>query len=143
MLARRDDSILDTQSMSPIVFDDVAAAVRIGLIDDDVSVRRAVARLLRTRGYLCVPYQSAEAALEDPGFLRMNCIIVDIQLDGINGFELCDRLDALGVHIPRVFVTAHMESDLSDFAGRLGSSLLLVKPFEENELIASIENSMG
>jgi FixJ family two-component response regulator len=113
---------------------------RVGLIDDDLSVRRAVVRLLRTHGYSCAVYESAEAALTDPAFLRMNCIIVDIHLGGMNGFDLCDRLDALEVHIPRIFITAHGRADLPD---RAGDSILLIKPFEENQLIASIKSSLG
>jgi FixJ family two-component response regulator len=140
LLGSGDPSILSFQQVGVLVADDVAA--RIGLIDDDGSVRRAVARLLRTYGYSCVSYQSAEAALADPTFLQMNCIIVDIHHGGINGFELCDRLDALGVHIPHFFITAHVEYDLADYAGKLGSNLLLTKPFEEDQLIATIESTM-
>jgi FixJ family two-component response regulator len=114
--------------------------VRIGLVDDDSSVRRAVARLLRTNGYDCVTYDSAEVALTDPALLQMDCIIIDIQLGGMNGFEFRDRLDALGVRIPSLFITAHIGPDLP---GRLGNRVLLVKPFGEDQLIGSIKSSMG
>lgn len=113
---------------------------RIGVVDDDLSVRRAVGRLLRANGYTCVTYESAEVALADPALLRVNCIIIDIQLGGMNGFEFRDRLDSLGVRIPRLFITAHVGSDLP---GRLGDSVLLIKPFEEGQLIASLQNLMG
>lgn len=128
--------------MASAVFND-RVTVRIGLIDDDVSVRRAVGRLLQTHGYSCTTYDSAEAALADPSFLQMNCIIVDIQLGGINGFELCDRLAAIGTHIPHVFITAHVKVDFSAYSRRLGNSLLLTKPFEEEQLIDSIKNSLN
>jgi FixJ family two-component response regulator len=113
---------------------------RIGLIDDDLSVRRAVGRLLRANGYSCVTYESAEDALTDPALQQMSCIIIDIQLGGMNGFEFRDRLDALGVRIPRLFITAHVGPELP---GRLGDSVLLIKPFEEDQLMASIKSSMG
>src|SRR5271170_3342453 len=111
---------------------DPTVKIRVGLVDDDVSVRRAVSRLLRINGYSCASYESAEAALNDPEFLQMHCIIVDVQLGGMNGFELGHRLDALDLHIPRIFITAHMESDLPD---HLANSILLYKPFDENQLI--------
>ena len=117
--------------------------VHIGLIDDDSSVRRAVSRLLQTHGYFCTTYESGEAALADPAIIRMNCMIVDIQLGGMNGFEFCDQLDSVGASIPHVFITAHLETDLSDYSGRLGKSRLLTKPFEENQLIDSIKTSMN
>ncbi len=70
----------------------------------------------------------------------MNCITIDIQLGGMKGFEFRDRLDSLGVNIPRLFITAHAESDLP---GRLGDCILLIEPFEENQLLASIKSLMG
>src|SRR5271163_2212663 len=113
---------------------------RIGLVDDDLSVRRAVGRLLRANGYSCVTYESAEVALTDPTLPQMSCIIIDIQLGGMNGFEFRDRLDALGVRIPSLFITAHVGPDLP---GHFGNSLLLIKPFEEEQLMASIKRSIG
>lgn len=117
---------------------DPKVKIRVGLVDDDVSVRRAVSRLLRIHGYTCSSYESAEAALDDPEFLQMNCIIVDVQLGGMNGFELGHRLDALQPQIPRIFITAHMSSDLPDHPQ---DSVLLMKPFDENQLLALIERS--
>jgi FixJ family two-component response regulator len=118
------------------------ATMRIGLVDDDVSVRRAVARMIRAYGYSCLIYESGESALADPEILHMDCLIVDIQLGGINGFELRDRLRALGFPIPHVFITAHMESDSAQWSARVGKSVVLTKPFEEHQLIASIESSI-
>ena len=127
-----------------VVLNYIEEPARIGLIDDDLSVRRAIARLLQTHGYSCVAYGSAEIALADPTLLGMNCIIIDIQLGGINGLEFSERLDALRAGIPRVFITAHTESDLGYLASeRLRNSLLLTKPFEEDQLIASIKGAMG
>jgi FixJ family two-component response regulator len=117
---------------------DPRVKIRVGLVDDDVSVRRAVSRLLRIHGYSCSSYESAEAALNDPEFLQMNCIVVDVQLGGMNGFELGHRLDALQPQIPRIFITAHMSSDLPDHPEH---SVLLMKPFDENQLLALIEKS--
>src|SRR5271170_3203082 len=120
------------------VTDNPAVTIRVVLVDDDLSVRRAVSRLLRIHGYSCSSYESAEAALNDPEFLQMNCIIVDVQLGGMNGFELGHRLDALQPGIPRIFITAHMSSDLPDHPEH---SVLLTKPFDESQLLALIESS--
>jgi FixJ family two-component response regulator len=117
--------------------------MRIGLVDDDASVRRAVGRMLRAYGYSCSIYHSGEAALADPEISHMDCLIVDIQLGGINGFEFCDRLHALGFPIPHVFITAHMESDSAQWSALVGNSIVLTKPFEEQQLIASIESSVS
>jgi FixJ family two-component response regulator len=128
--------------MGEFISRDLPTTMRIGLIDDDVSVRRAVGRMLRTYGYSCSIYDSGESALADPEILHMDCLVVDIQLGGISGFELCDRLSALGFAIPHVFITAHMEPDSTQWTGRIGKSIVLTKPFEEQQLIASIESSV-
>jgi FixJ family two-component response regulator len=120
--------------------EDPATKIRVGLVDDDLSVRRALDRLLRSHGYSCLSYESAEAALSDPAFLQMNCVIVDVQLGGMNGFELGHRLDTLELNIPQIFITAHKESDLPEHSENI---VLLTKPFDENELIGLIEGSTG
>jgi FixJ family two-component response regulator len=117
-----------------------AVKIRVGLVDDDFSVRRAVSRLLQTHGYSCSSYDSAESALNDPDFLQMNCHIVDVQLGGMNGFELGYRVDALQRQIPRIFITAHMASDLPEHPE---NSVLLTKPFDDEQLLALIQSSTG
>jgi FixJ family two-component response regulator len=119
---------------------DPTVKIRVGLVDDDVSVRRAVSRLLRIHGYACSSYDSAEAALNDPEFLQMSCVVVDVQLGGMNGFELGHRLGELQLQIPQIFITAHMSADLPDHPE---DSVLLMKPFDENQLLALIERFTG
>src|SRR5271170_3351438 len=117
-----------------------AVTIRVGLVDDDLSVRRAVSRLLRIHGYSCSSYESAEVALNDPEFLQMSCHIFDVQLGGMNGFELGHRLDELQLQIPRIFITAHMAPDLPEHPE---DSILLMKPFDDNQLLALIQRSTG
>src|SRR5271156_969799 len=116
--------------------------VRIALVDDDLSMRKAISRLLRTHGYACVTYESGEEALEDPELLRMDCMVVDIQLGGINGIELCERVRALGSSISQVFITAHVDSNFPDYLSQIHGSILLVKPFDESDLVESIQRSL-
>jgi FixJ family two-component response regulator len=120
------------------MIDSLPTATRIGLVDDDLSVRKAMSRLLRSRGSVCVTYESAEAALADPDLLRLHCLILDIELPEMNGFELRDHLIELGSPIPHLFLTAHTESDFADWNIRMGNSLCLRKPVDENQLISLI-----
>jgi FixJ family two-component response regulator len=112
-------------------------------VDDDLSIRKAVGRLLRAHGYSCAVYESGEAALADPEFLRMDCLVVDIQLGGITGLELCKKVRALCPSIPYIFITAFSESSLTDLPGRVGDSILLIKPFGEGALLESIERTLA
>jgi len=120
------------------MIDCLPIATRVGLVDDDLSVRKAMSRLLRSRGSVCVTYESAEAALADPDLLQVHCLILDIELPEMNGFELRDHLIERGSAIPHFFLTAHTESDFADWDIRMGNSLCLRKPVDENQLIALI-----
>jgi FixJ family two-component response regulator len=120
--------------------EDLKAGVRIGLVDDDSSIRRALGRLIRSNGYHCVPYESAESALADPEFLKLDCLILDIELVDMNGFQLRDRLEELGAAIPHIFITAHTQSDFPNWAFQIGNSSFLLKPVEEHQLLSSIDH---
>ena len=65
--------------------DTASRNLRITLVDDDASVRSAVSRLLRSNNYTCKTYESAESALADPGFTTGDCLVLDVQLSGMNG----------------------------------------------------------
>ena len=121
----------------------VIGAIQIGIVDDDASVRKALARLLHAHGYECAVYESGEMALEDPELFRMQCLIVDVQLTGMDGFEFCGRIDAIGLSIPYIFITAYIDPGAPDTPDRLGEGILLIKPIDEHELLASIERAMG
>lgn len=121
----------------------LADAIQIGIVDDDASVGKALARLLRGHGYDCMVYDSGEAALAAPELLQMQCLIVDIQLTGMDGFEFSGRMNAIGLRIPHIFVTAYVDPDALDTPDRVGDRILLIKPVDEHELLASIERAMA
>jgi FixJ family two-component response regulator len=114
----------------------------IAVVDDDHSVRRALSRLLRSNSYACVTYESGEEALADPLVKESDFLILDMQLGGMNGFDVRDRLRTQGVWVPHVFTTAHTHEQSPDWFGRVGDSPILTKPFEERDLIGLIERSL-
>ena len=79
----------------------------VAVVDDDESVCRSFGRLLRTAGFQPVTYLSAEAFLEDTKRPRFDCLVLDIQLEGISGLELKQRLAAVSDRTPVIFITAH------------------------------------
>jgi FixJ family two-component response regulator len=79
----------------------------VAVVDDDESVCRSFSRLLSLAGFQPVSYASAEAFLEDAKRPRFDCLVLDIQLDGISGLELSHRLAAVNDGTPVVFITAH------------------------------------
>jgi FixJ family two-component response regulator len=107
----------------------------IALIDDDQSVRRAVARFLRACGHHVLAYESSEAYLGQND--HADCVIVDIQLPGINGFELEQHMRREQRRGGVVFITAHDDAVTRAAADRTRWQLLR-KPFDDDELLAAI-----
>ena len=112
------------------------------VIDDDISLLRALRRLLGAGGFRVCTFSSAEDFLESakstPG-----CLVLDVHLGGLSGFELHDRLVAAGRRIPVVFITAHDDAVTRERARRAGAVDYLRKPFNDESLIAGINRALG
>jgi FixJ family two-component response regulator len=94
--------------------------LRVGIVDDDTSHCRALARLLRASGMETLTFASAEEFLERRNGSVIDCLVLDIQLGGMSGFELQSRLAATGLAPPVVFLTAHEDPETIARAARTG-----------------------
>ncbi len=110
----------------------------IGIVDDDASILRAVRRLLGAAGFSVRTFGSAEEFLASDHPERISCLVLDIHLNGLSGFELQDRLAESHITIPIVFITAHDDLPTRERARRGGASEYLRKPFDEHSLIGAI-----
>lgn len=81
--------------------------ISVAIIDDDESLCRSMGRLLKAASYQAFSFSSAEEFLAHPEHPRFDCILLDIQLEGMSGLELHERLIADGDGTPVVFITAH------------------------------------
>lgn len=108
------------------------------VVEDDASMRRAVARFLYAAGFFPIAYESAEAFLEDKLLAGAACLVVDVQLPGISGLELAERLVQTAQPIPIVFISAHDEPMLRERASSLGYTEYLLKPFDGKQLVDAI-----
>ncbi len=81
--------------------------IYVAVIDDDESLCRSLGRLLRATGMQPITYASAEAFLADTRRPRFDCLVLDVQLGGMSGIALAQRLVAEGGHSPFIFITAH------------------------------------
>jgi FixJ family two-component response regulator len=113
------------------------------VVDDDASLLRALRRLLRTGGFRVEVFSSAEGFLLSEQRLQADCLVLDIRLDGMGGFELQEVLAAAGSAVPVVFMTAHDDPSTRERARRAGAVDYLRKPFDEEVLIGAINHAIG
>ncbi len=85
----------------------VLSDVCVGVVDDDESIRRSLARLLRAAGMKAITYASAEAFRADIEPPHFACLVLDVQLPGMSGIDLRNQLAAEGTATPVLFVTAY------------------------------------
>jgi FixJ family two-component response regulator len=118
-------------------------ATIIAVIDDDASVRRAIQRLLQSAGFTVETFATAREFLAVDYWAQTACLVLDIHLPGMSGFELVQYLAASGVPIPIVFITALDDVSTREQAHRAGAAGYLRKPFDENTLIEAISRAIG
>ena len=115
----------------------------ISIVDDDVSVREAMGRLMKAHGYLVQTFDSGASLLTSEHRARTDCLIADVQMPGMTGPELHDRLVADGAPIPTILITAHPDEVVRARAIDAGVLGYLTKPFSEDELLGFIRLAVG
>jgi FixJ family two-component response regulator len=108
------------------------------LVEDDASVREAIERLLALAGFECRAYGSAEALLAVKPPVNANCVVSDLRLPAMSGFDLLACLRSRGDRTPLILVTAHDVPGLRDEALKLGAADYLAKPFRGTALLDAI-----
>ena len=113
---------------------------RVLVVDDDEGMREALKNLLDAAGFQSAAYASAEALLADGALDCALCVISDIRLPAMSGFDLVTALRARGVCTPVIAITAHDEPGVRSEAERHGAVTYLAKPFHGSALLAAIES---
>jgi len=112
----------------------------IAIVDDDPSVLRALARLLKTRALKTRVYASARDFLTALPDGLPECLIVDLQMPGMTGLELQLHLNRSGIQIPTIVITAHNEADMRELCKSAGAANYLLKPLQDTSLFAAIDD---
>ena len=113
----------------------------IGVVDDDEFVRDALTRLLRSAGYNCAAFSSSQEFL-DSGPAETDCLLLDIQMPGLNGLDLQAKLREMDRGIPVIFVTAKADNEARARALRQGAAAFFTKPFNDDALLGAIQSAM-
>jgi FixJ family two-component response regulator len=109
------------------------------VVDDDEPVRASLKLLIESNGYHVVTFKSAEDFLDSSFGKSPCCLILDIHLPGMSGFNLQKHLLKSQTQIPVIFITGHDSYRMEDEAIRLGAIAYLRKPFDEQNLLDAIQ----
>jgi FixJ family two-component response regulator len=114
------------------------ATTYVAVVDDDENVCRSFGRLLRAAGFHAITYDSAESFLADSKRPQFGCLVLDIQLGGISGIELAERLAAVDQRTPLIFITAHDDPEVRSAAKALGCAAYFQKTDPGKEVLEAI-----
>lgn len=106
-------------------------------------MRTAIRRLLRLAGYEVAAFASGDEFLASLATIVPDCVLLDVNMQGLSGFDIRARLSESGWDIPVIFITASDDPDLDDSARRVGAIELLRKPFSNDALLAAVERALG
>jgi FixJ family two-component response regulator len=113
------------------------------VIDDDASVRRSLSHFLAANNFHVESFCSSEEFIERDAFSGNGCLVLDVNLEGKNGFDLQEELVAMKSHLPIIFITGLGSIHMSVKALKNGAVNFLEKPFSEDELLQSINEALA
>jgi FixJ family two-component response regulator len=120
----------------------IEESARIFVVDDDASVRRALKRLLKGMGYEVEDYQTAADYLAREPYDGVGCVLLDLQMPGMDGVQLQSCLMELKRNMPIIFLTAHGDIPTSVTAMKHGAVDFLTKPVDEKAISTAIGEAL-
>ena len=117
---------------TPIVF----------VVDDDVSVRESLESLIRFEGWEAETFASAQDFLARPRGVAPGCLVLDVNLPGLDGLELQQRISADQNQMPIIFVTGYGDVPMTVRAMKAGAVEFLTKPFKDEVLLSAIRKAI-
>lgn len=115
----------------------------VAVVDDDHSVRVALARLLVSHSYSAETFASAQEFLDSLAERKPECLVLDLQMPDFDGLDLQHQMQREGIKIPTVIITAHNEVGLRERCSSAGAAAFLTKPLLADTLIEAIDRAMA
>lgn len=109
------------------------------LVDDDRSVVRAISLLLKSAGFDVSGFSSAEEFLEESHVTDCDCIILDLSMPRMSGFDLLERLEFRRISAKTIIITAFDDAGNRERARKMKAAALLTKPVDDQALIDTIK----
>jgi FixJ family two-component response regulator len=114
------------------------------IVDDDPSVRKSLGRLLKSTGYEVELFGSAREFLQADTICESpSCLVLDMKMPELSGFELQEELNKKGYSLPIVFVTGHGDIPMGVKAMKNGAVDFLTKPFDETDLLIAVQEALS
>src|SRR4029453_1347818 len=110
------------------------------VVDDDVSAREGVARLIRSAGLMTKTFVSGEEFLAAPRPKMPSCLVLDVNLPGLSGLDLQRELARSSPQVPIVFLTGHGDIPMTVRAVKAGAANFLTKPVDDEALLDAIRH---
>jgi FixJ family two-component response regulator len=114
----------------------------VAVVDDDESVRESLPDLLREFGFATHSFSSAEEFLTSRSLVQTECLILDVAMPGMTGFDLQRELKLRGRSIPIIFISAHKDEVVRRRAFQQGAVEFLFKPFSDTDLLQALNTAL-
>jgi FixJ family two-component response regulator len=115
----------------------------VAVLDDEPEMRKALRRLLLTKGFRVEVHARGEELLESLSTGLPDCLLLDIHMPGVNGFDVLAALASRQITTPVVVITGHDEPDTEERVRSLGAVAYLRKPVDETTLFSAIEKALA
>jgi len=114
----------------------------IAIVDDDEALREAMECFVQSLGYNVSTFGSAEEFLNSEQVSKISCLITDLNMPGLSGLDLQDRLIATGHRFPIIFITGYPDENVRVRAMKAGAIGFLSKPFNNDDLLSYLERAL-
>ena len=114
----------------------------VAVVDDDESVRESLPDLLREFGFATHSFSSAEEFLTSDSLVQTRCLVLDVAMPGMTGFDLQRELNLRGHSIPIIFISAQKDEAVRRRAFQQGAVEFLVKPFSDTALLQALNTAL-
>ena len=121
----------------------LAKRIHVVVVDDDKSVRDGLTSLMESYGYSVQAFESGETFMGSDYLSHADCLVADIHMPGMSGFELYSRLVASGQPIPTILITARDDERARARALQAGVQCYLPKPCDETQLLSCIRSALA
>ncbi|HEX7862237.1 MAG TPA: response regulator [Verrucomicrobiae bacterium] len=117
-------------------------AATVLVVDDDASVRKALARLFQSAGWQAETFASAREFLDHVAPASPSCLVLDVWMPGLSGLDLQAEMTSRHLHTPIIFITGNGNVPMSVQAMKAGAVDFLIKPFKDEELLWVVQEAI-